>query len=154
MDGQRNVGSVLSERSQARKGVPVNKTPSLLQHQLLASSSDGAQTKRVRFANDSPAVVKELQETFSASDHRWTRGKYKTTSDQVGEQHLQRLGMSQFPSQVAPSGTGGRASKGVVVSAHIVLPLRFLPCIRMHLYICVNDAKSPIIIHEYVYYTC
>ena len=154
MDGQRNVGSVLSERSQARKGVPVNKTPSLLQHQLLASSSDGAQTKRVRFANDSPAVVKELQETFSASDHRWTRGKYKTTSDQVGEQHLQRLGMSQFSSQVAPSGTGGRASKGVGVSAHIVLPLRFLPCIRMHLYICVNDLKSPIIIHEYVYYTC
>jgi len=154
MDGERNVGSVLSERSQARMGVPVEKTSSLLQRQLLASSSDGAQTKRVRFANDSPAVVEELQAIFSSSDHCWTRGKYKTTSDQVGEQHLQRLGMSQLPSQVAPSGSGGRSSKGVVVSADIVLPPRFLPCICMHLYICLNDLKSPIIIHEYVYYTC
>eukprot|EP00277_Geminigera_cryophila_P033802 CAMPEP_0173130122 /NCGR_PEP_ID=MMETSP1102-20130122/59734_1 /TAXON_ID=49646 /ORGANISM="Geminigera sp., Strain Caron Lab Isolate" /LENGTH=359 /DNA_ID=CAMNT_0014040941 /DNA_START=88 /DNA_END=1165 /DNA_ORIENTATION=- len=124
MDGQRNVGSVLSERSQAALGCSSQQDAFAAAAPVAASSSDGAQTKRVRFANDSPAVVEELQEKFSASDHRWTRGKYKTTSDQVGEQHLQRLGMSQLPSQVAPSGTGGRASKGVVVSAHIVLPLR------------------------------
>eukprot|EP00277_Geminigera_cryophila_P018003 CAMPEP_0179449674 /NCGR_PEP_ID=MMETSP0799-20121207/33563_1 /TAXON_ID=46947 /ORGANISM="Geminigera cryophila, Strain CCMP2564" /LENGTH=405 /DNA_ID=CAMNT_0021242839 /DNA_START=96 /DNA_END=1314 /DNA_ORIENTATION=+ len=66
MDGQRNVGSVLSERSQAALGCSSQQDAFAAAAPVAATSSDGAQTKRVRFANDSPAVVEELQEKFSA----------------------------------------------------------------------------------------